>query len=246
MIRTGTAGWSIPRAVAADFPGGGTHLERYARVMRCAEIDTSFYRSHMPATYEKWAASTPRGFRFAVKLPRAITHDGKLKHARAPLERFLAEVAGLGTKLGVLLVQLPPSLAFEARTVRAFFSLLRKRHEGAVVCEPRHPSWFEPKAEALLAQFHVGRVAADPAVVAQAAHSGGWMGPGGRGAGATLYYRWHGSPRLYWSSYAVEQLRRWTTEVKSLPRGADVWCIFDNTAAGAALENALQFFRLRE
>lgn len=244
MIRIGTAGWSVPRAAAAQFPGDGTHLMRYARIMRCAEIDTSFYRSHAVDTYARWAASTPRGFRFAVKLPRVITHDQRLKAARVPLEKFLGEVAGLGAKLGVLLVQLPPSLAFDARGVRAFFSLLRGLHEGAVVCEPRHASWFEPAVDRLLAHFCIGRVAADPAVVARAAQPGGWLGPAGRGAGATVYYRWHGSPRLYWSEYPQARLQQWREELNRLPKGADVWCIFDNTAAGAAIENALTLAQL--
>jgi uncharacterized protein YecE (DUF72 family) len=240
MIRIGTAGWGIPRAMAAKFPGDGPHLARYARGLRCVEIDTSFYRSHAFATYQKWAALTPRGFRFCVKLPRTITHYGKLKNARVPLEQFLAEVAGLGGKLGALLVQLPPSLAFDVRGAGAFFTLLRKLHVGPVICEPRHSTWFEAGASKLLARFQIGRVAADPAIVAQAARPGGWMGAAGRGAGAMVYYRWHGSPRLYWSDYPIEQLRKWREEVDGFPRKADVWCIFDNTAAGAALENALQ------
>ena len=151
MFRIGTAGWSIPRAAAERFPGAGTHLARYARVMPCAEIDTSFYRSHARATYEKWASYTPRSFRFAVKLPRSITHDGRLKGARAELEKFLAEVAGLGEKLGVLLVQLPPKLVLEKRVAGGFFRALRKRVDVPVACEPRHASWFTADANDWLA-----------------------------------------------------------------------------------------------
>src|SRR5205823_3326207 len=79
--------------------------------------------------------------------------------------RFLAEAGALGDKLGPLLVQLPPSLAFDAATVKAFFSSLRTQFRGGVVCEPRHPSWFTPAAEALLAGNRVARAAADPAGV---------------------------------------------------------------------------------
>ena len=119
--RIGTAGWSIPRAMAEGFPGDGSHMARYARVLNCAEINTSFYRSHRPEVYARWAAQTPSGFRFAVKLPRTITHDRRLRGSRAALERFVEEVSGLGDRLGVLLVQVPPSLIFEARPVRTFF-----------------------------------------------------------------------------------------------------------------------------
>ena len=244
MFRVGTAGWSIPRAVAERFPGEGTHLARYARVMPCAEIDTSFYRSHARATYEKWASYAPPGFRFAVKLPRSVTHDNRLKGARADLEKFLDEVRGLGRKLGPLLVQLPPSLAFDNRSARAFFRLLRELHAGAVACEPRHTTWFEIKADELLKEFRIGRVAADPAIMPAAAAPGGWLGTGGRGAGATVYFRLHGTPRVYWSPYDEKQLREWSEQLRPFPEGADVWCIFDNTAAGAALENALRFTEL--
>jgi uncharacterized protein YecE (DUF72 family) len=235
VIVVGTAGWSLPRAVAKEFPGEGTHLARYARVLRGVEINSSFYRAHSPQTYAKWAAATPRGFRFAVKVPQAITHEGGLRRARRPLEQFLGEVAGLGKKLGPLLIQLPPSLEYERRTVRAFLALLRDRHEGVVVCEPRHASWFTSAADTVLVAHCIGRVAADPATVPAAAEPAGWLG-----RGSTAYYRLHGSPRKYWSTYAPERIERLAEEVLALPRQMDCWCIFDNTASGEAIENALQ------
>ena len=78
------------------------------------EINSSFYRPHRTATYERWAASVPEDFRFAVKVPKAITHERRLKDASDLLDRFLSEAGGLGPKLGPLLVQLPPSLSFQA------------------------------------------------------------------------------------------------------------------------------------
>src|SRR4030095_13518266 len=113
-IRIGTAGWSIPRAAAFRFESTGTHLERYSRVLRCAEINSSFHRPHATATYAKWRDSTPPDFRFAVKMPRTITHESKLQNAREPLIAFLAQTDGLSVKRGPILVQLPPSLAFDA------------------------------------------------------------------------------------------------------------------------------------
>ena len=74
-IFIGTAGWSIPRASAHHFEAAGTHLQRYARLLRCAEINSSFHRPHATATYAKWAGSTPPGFRFAVKLPPSLSFD---------------------------------------------------------------------------------------------------------------------------------------------------------------------------
>lgn len=232
MIVIATAGWSVPRSVAARFPGDGTHLQRYARVLRGAEIDTAFYRDHARETYARWAAQVPRQFRFAVKLPRRITHDERLRGARRPLQDFLGGLAGLGSRRGPLVVQLPPSLAFESRVARTFFTLLRKLHDGHVVCEPRHASWFEAQADALLVRHRIGRAAADPAVVPAAAQPGGWPG--------TVYYRLHGSPRKYWSVYDPGQIAQWARALQTLRRGTLAWCVFDNTAGSGAAVNALQ------
>lgn len=240
MIRVGTAGWALPIANAADFPGLGSHLARYARVLRCAEINSSFHRSHRVTTYERWAAQTAPDFRFSVKLPRTITHASRLRDAQALLDAFFAEAAGLGDKLAVLLVQLPPSLAFDAGVATDFFEQLRARSPAAVVCEPRHASWFEPAADALLAGLHAGRVAADPARVDAAARPGGWLGASADGAGAVVYHRWHGAPRIYRSPYEIGWLERRAAELATWPPHADVWCIFDNTASGAAAANALE------
>jgi uncharacterized protein YecE (DUF72 family) len=235
----GTAAWTLPREVAAEFPGDGQHLERYARQFACAEINSSFYKPHRVETYARWAGMTPPHFRFAVKLPRAITHDARLRAARKPLRAFLAEAAGLGDRLGVLLVQLPPSLAFDARVARTFFALLRESWDGPVACEPRHASWFEPGADRALAALRVTRVAADPARSDAAARPGGWLGPARDGAGALLYYRWHGSPRVYWSRYDDAWLARQAALIAEWPASAVPWVIFDNTASGAATANAL-------
>ena len=230
-IYIGTAGWSIPRESADRVAGAGTHLQRYARVLRCAEINSSFHRPHAAQTYAKWAASTPRDFRFAVKLPRTITHDLKLGRARLPLERFLAESAGLGRKRGPLLVQLPPSLAFNPRVATRFFALMRERHDGLVVCEPRHPTWFAPAAESLLVRHRIARVAADPPPAAGAELPGGWQ--------EVAYFRLHGSPRKYWSRYTDGYIEALARTLLPAAVSAEVWCVFDNTASGSALANAL-------
>ncbi|SRR5581483_207180 len=86
-LRIGVAGWSLPRAVLDEFPREGSHLARYAARLNCAEINSSFYRPHQPATYARWAASVPANFRFAVKLPRAITHDARLRGVGTDLDR---------------------------------------------------------------------------------------------------------------------------------------------------------------
>ena len=235
-IYIGTAAWSIPRASAQRCPSTGTHLERYARVFAGAEINSSFYRSHSPATYARWAASTPDDFRFAVKLPRLITHEQQLRRSRGPIERFLVETCGLGGRRGPLLVQLPPSAAFEPRVVARFFELVRARYEGPLVCEPRHPTWFIAGADNLMRRFAVARVAADPVVTEESRVPGGWQG--------IAYFRLHGAPRMYWSRYDPAYLAALAAHARRLAEWADVWCIFDNTASGAAIENAAELRQL--
>ena len=211
------------------FPPGPTLLQRYAAVFPAVEINSSFYRPHRPGTYARWAASVPDGFRFAVKLPRMVTHEAALAGTAPLLDRFLAEVGALGDRLGVLLVQLPPSLAFDWQAAAAFFDDLRPRHAGAVACEPRHPSWFTDEADALLGSREIARVAADPAVVPRAADPGGWPG--------LAYWRLHGSPRMYYSAYPGAELDRVAASLVGV--SGERWCIFDNTAGGAAAGQAL-------
>ena len=231
MIRVGTAGWSIPRASAQHFDAGGTHLWRYSRRLSCAEINSSFYRPHASATYAKWRSSTPPEFRFAVKLPRTITHERGLADVREPLVAFLDQTGGLAEKRGPLLVQLPPSLDFDESSVTRFFELVRGLYRGALVCEPRHATWFTAAADSLLKAFAVARVAADPPPVPSAADPSPWSG--------IAYYRLHGSPRKYWSPYPEEFLATLAASIGHVGSADEVWCVFDNTASGAAAANAL-------
>jgi uncharacterized protein YecE (DUF72 family) len=164
-----------------------------------------------------------------VKIPKCITHDNALARAREPLARFLGEVAGLGPKLGLLLLQLPPSFPFEPRRVGRFFEQLRSRHAGPVVCEPRHWTWTSPGASRAFAAFRIARVAADPPRAAGLDTPGGW--------GGVVYYRWHGSPRVYFSRYSEADIARLAQAIASLT--VETWCIFDNTGSGSAAMNAL-------
>jgi uncharacterized protein YecE (DUF72 family) len=235
-IRIGTAGWAIPKGCAAAFPAEGSSLQRYAQRFDAAEINTTFYRSHRPATYARWAASVPEGFRFAVKMPREITHKRKLADFAEPLDAFLAEIAVLGDRLGPLLVQLPPSLAYDGAAATAFLAALRERSAGAVVIEPRHPSWFAGAVEALLTEHRIARVAADPPPVPGAEEPGGWPG--------IVYRRLHGSPDMYFSAYSEEVLAETAALLRAdAARTGESWCILDNTGRGAACENALSLLR---
>jgi uncharacterized protein YecE (DUF72 family) len=228
----GTAAWNIPRAEKARFPAGESHLARYAKVFPAVEINSTFYHPHRASTFERWAATVPRAFRFSVKIPRTITHDQELAKSAVQLKIFLAEIAPLGPRLGCLLVQLPPSLAFDARVARTFFTVLRKQFDGGVAIEPRHASWFGAPADRLLNKFEVARVAASPPRSKYDGEPGGWPG--------LAYFRLHGSPRIYYSAYEDDYLDALAGKLQNLQRARiPTWCIFDNTAHGAATSNAL-------
>jgi uncharacterized protein YecE (DUF72 family) len=235
-IRIGCAGWSLPSASHDTFPGDGTHLQRYASQLNASEINSSFHRSHRPATYARWAEQVPADFAFSAKLPKQITHVQRLQGCEPLLDAFLAEAEGLQRRLGCLLVQLPPSLAFDAAVAQAFFMHLRQRWSGLVALEPRHASWFVPEIDHWLAGHRVARVLADPVLHEAGRWPGGWD--------ALVYLRLHGSPRVYYSAYDDALLHALSRRMRAAAvEGREVWCIFDNTAGQAAVGNAL---RLRE
>lgn len=236
-LRIGTAGWTLPRAHAHLFPLEGTHLQRCAGVLPGVEINSSFHRPHRRKTWERWAASTPEAFRFSVKMPKTITHEAKLANCGALLQEFLDQAHGLGAKLGPLLVQLPPKLAFDEGLAHEFFTTLRELYTGPVALEPRHVSWFTPAVDRLLRGFETARVAADPPKGSPAAaNPGGWPG--------LRYWRLHGAPRTYYSDYSDALLQQLAERLREPSHAVETWVIFDNTALGHATANALQLQQL--
>lgn len=219
-----TAAWSIPKTVAAAFPEEGSGLARYAAVFDGVEVNSTFYRRHKVSTFERWAASTPEGFRFAVKIPREITHRRAMADIREPYATFLQDIAALGGKRGPLLCQLPPSLRFDPVRLEAAFDTMRALDRGPLVIEVRHGSWASEDAIGLLRRYSIDRVLADPAPV--------W--PASDFREAPRYVRLHGKPTVYYSSYSGAEIAAFSALL-----GADSWCVFDNTASGAAIRNAL-------
>jgi uncharacterized protein YecE (DUF72 family) len=230
-VYLGCAGWNLPREYWPHFSTQGTHLQRYASRLNAVEINSSFYRPHAAKTYARWGQSVAPTFRFSVKVPKRITHEKRLLNCEGALDEFLGQCAELGESLGCLLIQLPPSLAFNEVIAQGFFRALRQRYRGFAVIEPRHDSW--QGAEDLLVKHQIGRVAADPSPIGGGNLPGGWVG--------VRYWRLHGSPRMYYSAYDDARLQALALELqRSAYEGVPSWCIFDNTAQGAAVGNALE------
>jgi uncharacterized protein YecE (DUF72 family) len=245
VIRVGTAGWSLPTDWQEHFPEGDTHLHRYARVLDAVEINRTFKKLPRASTFARWADSVPEGFRFSVKVPREVTHDRRLEDPGEPLAELLGRAGELGGRLGPLLIQLPPSLEYDRTVAERFLSTLREVREGPDVLEARHESWFGDGPDALLAEHRVARVAADPPRAEADGRPGGFEG--------LAYFRLHGDPRTYYSPYrpgAEEDcgegggpevgLEGWAGRLREAHERADeVWCVFDNTAAGEGTGDAL-------
>jgi uncharacterized protein YecE (DUF72 family) len=213
----------------------GTALKRYSTRFEVAEINSSFHRPHRSSTWQRWAESVPDHFRFSVKLPKQITHNRRLVDCSSELDEFLEQAIILGAKLGVLLVQLPPKLMFDEPLAFSFFTDVGARTAARIACEPRHQSWFTPQASELFDKLTVARVAADPAICEAAAVPGGSRG--------LSYWRLHGSPVKYRSSYQ-DRINDYAAQLKGgAAASEESWCIFDNTASSAAAGDALALMR---
>jgi uncharacterized protein YecE (DUF72 family) len=231
----GIAGWNNPPDQRNERASQESHLAYYGSRFSCVEINSSFYKSHRAATYKRWRDETPAQFRFSVKMPRSVTHEARLRRAAREVSQFYEEIALLRPKLRAVLVQLPPTLEFSVRATRTFFHAVPQIKGTMITCEPRHASWFSAAADAVLRELKVSRVAADPPRCPGAGDAGG-----GRGF---EYFRWHGTPCLYYSKYSDAQLQAFATQVRG-SKAKEIWCIFDNTARYAAWNDALQFRRL--
>ena len=254
----GTAAWNIPKAHRHYFGGqtpsdpikamansvlsgnhSGNHrgqmgsdptvLEKYSFFFNAVEINSSFYRDHQPKTYAKWAHMVPEDFRFSVKFPKRFTHTQKLVTTESEVREILSGMMELGEKLGALLIQFPPKLEMNLEVAQDTFSTIRKLYNGKIVLEPRHISWTTHEAYKLYQQFHISKVIADPEVCA--------ANPKFCSAGDIHYFRLHGSPEIYKSSYSDEFLNQTVDEIKTSQ--VDTWCIFDNTTFGHATEDAI-------
>lgn len=231
-ILIGTAGWAYRKEQAQLFLTEGSHLEKYAEVYNAVEINSSFHREHMGKSYKRWAASVPSYFRFSVKLSKIYTHEHKLKKVDDNLKMTLDNIMQLGSNFGVLIVQLPASLKFDFATAEKFFSTLAKCFPAPIVIEPRHLSWTTVQAIELIHHFHISIVHADPDLIRLPV-----------GFSQTVnYFRLHGSPQIYKSSYEEGFLNEIFHKLSDLQNRhtQQNWVVFDNTAYGYANQNAIR------
>jgi len=154
--RVGTSGWAYTHWKGPFYPSKmASHkfLDFYARHFNTVEVDGSFYRLPTPAALKEWYRTVPKGFIFALKASRYLTHMKKLKEAKEPLHRFLRCADKLHEKLGPLLVQLPPYWKINIERLKEFLALLPNGYRFTI--EFRDRSWVTPEVLDLLSQHRV-------------------------------------------------------------------------------------------
>jgi len=235
-VHIGTSGWNFPHWKGVFYSDGlksKDWLAFYSRHLHTLELNVTFYRGVKVETYRKWYETVPPGFLFSAKMSRFITHIKRLKVEKDSVDRFLYGVKALGDKLGAILIQLPPSLTFDAERVSAFFRLLDPSLRYAV--EARNESFVSDSFFSLLREHRIawcisesaGRFPYDEAITAD-----------------FVYLRLHGREDLYTSSYGDDELLGLREKLRTW--GKEAFVYFDNDSEGYAPRNALTLQRMME
>lgn len=227
-IRIGTSGWTYKHWQEVFYPvelPQSKWLEYYTDHFETVELNASFYRLPNPKTFENWKTRTPDNFLWSVKASKYITHTRRLKDPEEPLKRLYDAAAGLGEKLGVILMQLPPNLVFEETLFRDFCASLNTDIRHAL--EIRHDSWLNDNAYDMLNEFNMALCISDTA---------GRYPYAEEITADFAYVRLHGSQKLYASGYREDELQAWAKKIKSWKR--DTFIYFDNDFEGYAVKDA--------
>lgn len=226
----GTSGWVYPHWRDVFYPPKlpqSKWLEFYTGHFSTVELNNSFYRLPSEQAFSNWRATSPEGFRYAVKVSRFITHIKRLKDVAEPIGTFLQRARHLNEKLGPLLYQLPPNMHRNDERLESFLQLLPKglRH----VIEFRHQSWLDEEVFDILRRHNIGFCVFDmPGLPCPLLTTADFA-----------YIRFHGSTGLYFSRYSDEELEEWAGRISRLAKDLDaVYIYFNNDAEGFAIKNA--------
>ncbi|HET8568344.1 MAG TPA: DUF72 domain-containing protein [Candidatus Limnocylindria bacterium] len=230
----GTSGWMYDHWAGRFYPNGlakAKWLAHYAERFDTVELNNPFYRQPSRETFERWRDAVPERFVYTVKLNRFITHLKRLAIEPESVERSYGTMAGLGTKLGVVLVQLPPRMRFDAARLERFMRLVSRRRRRHAI-EPRDGSWFAEEALALLRRRGIALCVQDSAK---------WPTRPEVVTAPFVYLRFHGPERLYASGYSDAQLAAWAERIRGwLGRGLDVYAYFNNDVPDHAPRDAMR------
>jgi uncharacterized protein YecE (DUF72 family) len=208
-------------------------LDFYAHYFPTVELNNTFYILPAATTFEKWRDTAPKGFLYAVKASRFITHMKKLSDPRPHLEKLFERASLLGDKLGPVLYQLPPRWGFNPERFEAFLQALPRGVQQAV--EVRDTSWLNDTFFALLERFSVAYcITSLPDYRTPV-----------RATAPFAYFRFHGSGQMYYYRYSHEELRQWRDAITRFSsEGRTVYAYFDNDPNAWAVENALELMEM--
>jgi uncharacterized protein YecE (DUF72 family) len=241
-ILLGTSGWSYKDWVGPFYETAEeSKLKTYSRVFKTAEIDSTFYRFPTKGMVFGWLRYTPSDFIFSAKLPKQITHKGKLetRAIEADLDKYceLMQPLRLDGKLACLLAQLPPSLKYDSSLLEGFLTTFPSNFEVAV--EFRHESWLREETWKLLERYNAAYTIVDEPL----------LPPVVKVTSNIAYVRWHGRGERPWYYYLYqsEELEPWVDAVKDVEKQAEqVYGYFNNHYHGYAIRNCLQFAEMVE
>jgi uncharacterized protein YecE (DUF72 family) len=233
----GTSGWTYPDWQGIFYPEAwpkSRWLEYYVTKFTTVEINATFYRTFKDQTYHKWRERAPRGFCYVLKTPRFITHRKRLKDADAEIKSFWRSACLLEDKLGLILLQLAPSTAYDPDLLRK--ALLSFGDPRKIAVEFRHKKWLTEEIRDLLKE--VGCVACNP------------DSPGGEltdwVTSEVAYIRLHGRKQWFDYDYSLQELREIAALARRMAKlGAkQVYIFFNNDFAGYAPRNALTILEM--
>jgi len=236
--RIGCSGWEYKHWRGDFYPvtlSKTCWFEHYAKTFDTVEINNTFYRLPEKTTFAVWAARAPRGFLYAVKASRFLTHMKKLKDPEQPLDRLFGRMQPLRMHLGPVLYQLPPGWKLDRARLEYFLQALPAdfRH----VLEFRDPSWYADEVLALLDRYGVALCLHDMRGSATARVR----------VGPFVYVRFHGATGHYGGGYSDRRLREWAHWLLAEQRrGTAVYAYFNNDVGGHAPRNALTLRRMME
>ncbi|MFR9799437.1 DUF72 domain-containing protein [Streptomyces sp. MS06] len=235
-VFVGTSGWQYRDWRGVLYPEGlpvRLWLEEYAARFATVEVNSAFYRLPARETFEAWRERVPADFVLAVKASRFLTHVKRLREPEEPVRRLMGRAAGLGGRLGPVLLQLPPTLRADPGLLGACLDCFPPGTRVAV--EPREDSWWTPAVRAVLEDRGAALCWADvlSRPVTPLWRTADWG-----------YLRFHQGRAADWPRYGRRCLETWTDRVATVfPDGRDVYAYFNNDANAAAVRDAAAFAR---